>query len=149
MVNKRIMRKTVFDCSLIELPRIQNRSVSLTPINNYKDIPFEAKRIFYVYDIPGGVIRGTHAHKECHEFLIAGSGSFEVHLDDGKDKKIVMLNQPYKGLHIPPGIWASETNFSSGAMCLVFASHEYEEDDYIRDYNSYLDYIRTSKSDLP
>lgn len=132
------MKKTVFDCSIIELPRIQNRSGNITAIENNVEIPFEAERIFYLYDIPGGESRGAHAHKECHQFLVAASGSFEVQLDDGKVKKTVMLNQPYRGLHIPPGIWASEVNFSSGAICLVIASHKYSEGDYIREYSEFL-----------
>ena len=133
------MKRTVFNCSLIELPRIQNRSGNITPIENNIEIPFEAKRIFYLYDIPGGESRGAHAHKKCHQFLIAASGSFEVQLDDGRVKKTVLLNQPYRGLHIPPGIWASEVNFSSGAICLVIASHKYSESDYIRDYSFFLE----------
>ena len=128
------MKNTVFDCSLIELPRIKNRSGNISVVENNKEIPFITKRIFYLYDIPGGESRGAHAHKECHQFLIAASGSFEVKLNDGKVIKTVMLNQPYKGLHIPPGIWASEVNFSSGSICLVLASHNYEENDYIRSY---------------
>lgn len=133
------MKKTVFDCSIIELPRIQNRSGNITAVENNEEIPFDAKRIFYLYDIPGGESRGAHAHKECHQFLVAASGSFEVQLDDGKVKKTVMLNQPFRGLHIPPGIWASEVNFSSGAICLVLASHIYNESDYIRDYEEFLE----------
>ena len=136
------MKITVFDCSLIELPRIQNRTGNITAIENNIEIPFDAKRIFYLYDIPAGESRGAHAHKECHQFLVAVSGSFEVQLDDGKVKKTVMLNQPYRGLHIPPGIWASEVNFSSGAICLVMASHTYDEKDYIRDYKKYINYIK-------
>jgi len=136
------MKKTVFDCSFIELSKIQNRSGNITVIENNVEIPFKIKRIFYLYDIPGGESRGAHAHKECHQFLIASSGSFEVQLDDGKVKKTVMLNQPYKGLHIPPGIWASEVNFSSGAICLVMASHIYDESDYLRDYNEFIKYKR-------
>ena len=132
------MKKTVFDCSLIELPCIKNRTGNITAIENNVEIPFNINRIFYLYDIPGGESRGAHSHKECHQFLIATSGSFEVQLDDGKVKKTVMLNQPYRGLHIPPGIWASEVNFSSGAICLVMASHKYDESDYIRDYDDYL-----------
>jgi len=132
------MKKTVFDCSLIELPRIKNRTGNITAIENNIEIPFNINRIFYLYDIPGGESRGAHAHKECHQFLIATSGSFQVQLDDGKVKKTVMLNQPYRGLHIPPGIWASEVNFSSGAICLVMASHAYDESDYIRVYNNFL-----------
>ena len=137
------MKKTVFDCSLIELPRIKNRTGNITAIENNVEIPFNINRIFYLYDIPGGESRGAHAHKECHQFLIATSGSFEVQLDDGKVKKTVMLNQPYRGLHIPPGIWASEVNFSSGAICLVMASHKYDEKDYIREYGEFLKYKKS------
>ena len=134
------MKITVFDCALLELPRINNRSGNITAIQNKEEIPFDIKRIFYLYDIPGGESRGAHAHKQCHQFLVAASGSFEVQLDDGKVKKTVMLNQPFRGLHIPPGIWASEVNFSSGAICLVMASHKYEENDYLRDYKKFLEY---------
>ena len=134
------MNKTVFDCLIIELKRIKNRTGNITSIENNLEIPFNINRIFYLYDIPSGESRGAHAHKECHQFLIATSGSFEVQLDDGKVKKTVMLNQPYRGLHIPPGIWASEVNFSSGAICLVMASHAYNERDYIRDYKKFLDF---------
>ena len=126
------------DCTLIDLPKIENRSGNITVIENNLDIPFEVKRIFYIYDIPGGESRGAHAHKECHQFLVSASGSFEVHLDDGINKKTVMLNQPYTGLNVPPGIWASEINFSSGAICLVMTSHKFSEDDYIRDYQDFL-----------
>lgn len=134
------MKISVSDCSLIKLPKIENRSGNLTSIQNSIEIPFDIKRIFYLYDIPGGKDRGAHAHIECHQFLIAGSGSFDVLLDDGKSKKLVTLNQPYKGLHIPPGIWASEINFSSGSICLVLASHKYDEKDYIREYGEFLKY---------
>ena len=132
------MKISVSDCPVIELPKIENRSGNLTSIQNSIEIPFDIKRIFYLYDIPGGKNRGAHAHLECHQFLIAGSGSFDVLLDDGKSKKIVTLNQPYVGLHIPPGIWASEVNFSSGSICLVLASHKYDEHDYIREYDKFL-----------
>lgn len=134
------MKISVSDCSVIELPKIENRSGNLTSIQNSIEIPFDIKRIFYLYDIPGGKDRGAHAHIECHQFLIAGSGSFDVLLDDGKSKKLVTLNQPYKGLYIPPGIWASEINFSSGSICLVLASHKYDEKDYIREYGEFLKY---------
>lgn len=134
------MKILVSDCSVIKLPKIENRSGNLTSIQNSIEIPFDIKRIFYLYDIPGGKDRGAHAHLECHQFLIAGSGSFDVLLDDGKSKKLVTLNQPYKGLHIPPGIWASEINFSSGSICLVLASHKYDEKDYIREYDEFLKY---------
>ena len=126
------------DCTLIDLSKIENRSGNITVIENNLDIPFEVKRIFYLYDIPGGESRGAHTHKECHQFLVSASGSFEVHLDDGINKKTVMLNQPYTGLNVPPGIWASEINFSSGAICLVMASDLFDKDDYIRDYQDFL-----------
>ena len=132
------MKNSVYDCSVIELPKIQNIAGNITAIDNKKNIlPFEVKRVFYLYDIPGGESRGAHAHKACHQFLIAASGAFEVFLDDGKVKRQILLNRPYIGLHIPPGIWASEENFSSGSICLVLASHTYDEEDYIRDYNNY------------
>lgn len=128
----------VFHCSLVELPKIQNRAGNITVVDN--TLPFDVKRIFYLYDIPGGESRGAHSHKECHQFLIAASGSFEVLLDDGKTKRQIQLNRANIGLHIPPGIWASEVNFSSGSICLVLASHQYNEKDYLRNYNDYLIY---------
>jgi len=133
---------SVYDCQLVHLKKIGNRNGNITAIENLKDVPFEVKRVFYLYDIPGGESRGAHAHRECHQFIIAASGAFEVMMDDGRVKRQVQLNRPYLGLHIPPGIWASEVNFSSGSICLVLASHEYNEKDYIRsysDYNSWLD----------
>ena len=138
------MKISVSDCSLIQLPKVESRSGNLTPLQNSIEIPFDIKRIFYLYDIPGGKDRGAHAHIECHQFLIAGSGSFDVLLDDGKSKKLVALSQPYKGLHIPPGIWASEVNFSSGSICLVLASHLFDERDYMRDYESFLKWKKLS-----
>jgi len=129
---------TVFDCSIISLPKIQNRAGNITPIHNMVDVPFEIKRVFYLFDVPGGESRGAHAHKQCHQFLIAASGSFEVLLNDGKVQRLVQLNRPYIGLHVPPMIWASEINFSSGAICLVLASEAYTPGDYIRVYNEFL-----------
>jgi len=131
-------RTNVYNCSIIELPKIYNPAGNITVVHNHREIPFDVKRIFYLYDVAGGESRGAHAHKECHQFLIAASGSFEVLLDDGKTKRLVQLNRPYYGLHIPPGIWASEINFSSGAICLVLASHLYNAADYIRDYATFL-----------
>lgn len=138
------MRKfSVYDCSFIELPKIEveERKGNLTFVYNNDTVPFKIKRVFYSYDIPGGESRGAHAHKECHQFLIAVSGSFEVVLDDGRNKRTVLLNRPFYGLHIPPGIWAAEQGFSSGSICLVLASREYESDDYIKDYDEYRKYI--------
>lgn len=134
---------SVYDCSIFELPRIKNRAGNITPVHNNIEIPFSIKRVFYLYDIPGGESRGAHAHRECHQFLIAASGSFEVSLNDGRTQRTIQLNRPYVGLHIPPGIWASEINFSSGAICLVFASHSYNEQDYLRDYNEFILYRNT------
>jgi hypothetical protein len=128
-----------YDCTVFELPKVKNRAGNITAVQNNIEIPFEIKRIFYLYDIPGGESRGAHSHKECHQFLIAASGSFEVLLDDGKTKRLIQLNRPNIGLHIPPGIWASEINFSSGSICLVFASHIYNEQDYLRNYDDYLE----------
>lgn len=135
------MRKTtVFDCSVIELPRLKNRAGNISIAENNINLPFDVKRIFYIYDIPGGEDRGAHAHKECHQFLIAASGSFEVEMDDGVNKRTIVLNRPYYGLHLPPGIWAAEKGFSSGAVCLVLASEVYNEDDYIREYSNFISF---------
>ncbi len=133
-------KPTVYDCSVIELPRIENRAGNITPIHGMKNVPFDIKRVFYSYDIPGGEARGAHAHKECHQFIVAASGSFEVVLDDGRNKRTVLLNRPFYGLHVPPGIWAAEQGFSSGAICLVLASDLYEEEDYLRNYQDFLNY---------
>lgn len=129
---------SVFDCSVIDLGKISFDEGNLTVVENNSSFPFNVKRAFYLYDIAGGESRGAHSHKECHQFLIAASGSFEVSLDDGKFKRQVFLNRPDIGLHIPPGIWASEINFSSGAICLVLASHTYNEEDYVRNYDDFL-----------
>lgn len=131
-------RVSVYDCSIVELPKINNRAGNITPVSNCANIPFNVKRVFYIYDIPGGEDRGAHAHIDCHQFIVAASGSFEIEVDDGVNKRTVLLNRPYFGLHIPPGIWAAEKGFSSGAICLVLASHKYNENDYIRDYSEYL-----------
>lgn len=131
---------TVFDCSIIELPKHTDRAGNISIVENNINIPFDVKRVFYTYDIPGGVDRGAHAHKECHQFLIAASGSFEVEMDDGINKRTIVLNRPYYGLHLPPGIWASEKSFSSGSVCLVLASQGYEEEDYIRSYDDFKTY---------
>ena len=135
-------KTTVYDCSVIELPKIETVGGNITPVHPQINVPFDIKRVFYSYDIPGGEARGAHAHKECHQFLIAASGAYEVLLDDGVNKRTVLLNRPFYGLHIPPGIWASEQAFSSGSICLVLASHGYIEEDYIRNYEDYLEYIQ-------
>jgi uncharacterized RmlC-like cupin family protein len=101
-------------------------------------VPFDIKRAFYIYDIPGGESRGAHAHKRCHQLIIAASGSFDVVLDNGHEQATVTLNRPYQGLHVPPGIWCHEAGFSSGSVCLVLTSEPFDEADYIRDYDEYL-----------
>ena len=128
------------NCNLIKLTQIQDRRGNITPVTNYKEVPFEIRRIFYIYDIPGGENRGGHSHKECHQLLVAASGSFKVELDDGINKETKILNRPNFGLHIPPGIWAAEKSFSSGSVCLVLTSDLYDENDYIRNYIDFKNY---------
>lgn len=135
-----IKNPSVYDCSVIDLPKYMFDEGNLTWVQGGENVPFDLKRTFYLYDIPGGEARGAHAHKECHQFLIAASGAFEVVLDDGVNKRTVMLNRPFCGLHIPPGIWAAEQGFSSGSVCLVLASETYDESDYIRNYDDFMKY---------
>lgn len=133
------MKTTINSCILIYLPKFNKRTKgNLTFIENTSIIPFSIKRIFYIYDIPGGESRGAHAHKKCEQFLIATSGSFNVELNDGTNKKKYELNSPDFGLYIPPGIWASEVDFLPNSTCLVLTSDIYDENDYIRNYNDYL-----------
>ena len=133
---------SVFDCSLCQLNKFHDPEGNLTVVTENVHVPFPINRVFYSYDIPGGEDRGAHAHKECHQFIIAASGSFEVVLDDGTNKRTVTLNRPFWGLHVPPGIWASEQGFSSGSICLVLASHGYSEEDYIRNYDDFMKYVQ-------
>lgn len=132
---------SVFDCSLCQLNKFHDPEGNLTVVSEHVHVPFPVNRVFYSYDIPGGEDRGAHAHKKCHQFIIAASGAFEVVLDDGTNKRTVLLNRPFRGLHVPPGIWASEQGFSSGSICLVLASHGYSEEDYIRNYDDFLKYV--------
>jgi dTDP-4-dehydrorhamnose 3,5-epimerase-like enzyme len=126
------------DCKIIDLPKIMDPRGNLTFMEGQRHVPFDIKRIFYLYDIPTGESRGAHAHKQLHQFLICLSGSFDVALDDGTDKKTVHLNRPWHGLHIPPMIWAAELNFDPGSVCLVLASMTFNESDYYRDYDQFL-----------
>jgi len=128
------------DCRILDVEKVLNRSGNISFLNNDGHLPFQIQRVFYLYDIPGGESRGAHAHKKCHQFLVAASGSFEVLVNDGVEQKIFQLNRSNVGLYIPPGIWASEINFSSGSVCLVLASDLYDASDYIRDYNELLNY---------
>lgn len=129
---------SIYDCCILELNKIHNRAGNITVIEGGINLPFEVKRIYYLYDVPGGVNRGGHAHKELYQLIVASSGSFDILLDDGLNKKIVELNRPYYGLLVVPGIWRELINFSSGAICLVLASHKYDENDYIRDYSTFI-----------
>lgn len=132
---------TVYDCTIIELDKHHSdRKGNITVVENNKDIPFEVRRTYYLYDVPGGESRGAHAHKELSQLIVAASGSFMVTLDDGKVKRSFLLNRPYQGLLVVPGIWRDLDDFSSGSVCLVLASHKYDEADYIRDYNEYLNF---------
>jgi dTDP-4-dehydrorhamnose 3,5-epimerase-like enzyme len=123
---------------LIELPKIVDPRGNLTFVESFRHIPFDIKRVFYLYDVPTGADRGAHAHKKLHQFLICLSGSFDVHLDDGENVEIVHLNRPWIGLHIPPMLWAAEVNFDPGTICLVLASDKYEESDYYREYSEFM-----------
>ena len=132
---------SVFDCSIIELDRhYDKRFGNLSVVENGKTLPFDVKRVYYLYDIPGGESRGAHAHKELFQLIIAASGSFTVTLDDGEVKRTFLLNRPYQGLYVVPGIWRTLDDFSSGSVCMVLASHIYDKDDYIRDYDEFKAY---------
>lgn len=134
------MKSSVFDCVVMPLSKIYNRAGNITIVEGGKNIPFNIKRIYYLYDIPGGESRGGHAHKELYQLIVAVGGSFDVLLDDGENKKIVNLNRPNYGLYVIPGIWRELTNFSSGSVSLVLVSHFYDETDYIREYEEFLHY---------
>lgn len=125
-------------CKMIELPKIVDKRGNLTFVEENKHIPFKIKRVYYLYDVPGGESRGGHAHKKLQQFIIALSGSFDVILDDGFERKVFHLNRAYYGLYVPIMIWSELNNFSSGSVCLVLASEFYDEEDYIRDYKEYL-----------
>jgi dTDP-4-dehydrorhamnose 3,5-epimerase-like enzyme len=127
----------VNDAKVIPLPKISNSKGSISIIENFNQIPFEVNRVYYLYDIPSGSERGGHAHRELRQLIVAASGSFEIILDDGNERNSIFLNRPNMGLLLPPGLWRELSNFSSGSICLVLASHEYLESDYIRNYNDF------------
>jgi len=130
---------SVFDCSMIELDRHHSdRKGNLTVVQNEDTLPFDVKRVYYLYDVPGGESRGSHAHRELSQLIIAASGSFRVTLDDGKIKRSFFLNRPYQGLYVRPGLWR-------GAVCMVLASDVYRKEDYIRDYNEFLTFREKNK----
>ena len=135
------MKTSVYDCSIIELDRHHSpRKGDISVVENGITVPFDTKRVYYLYDVPGGVDRGGHAHKDLKQLIVAASGSFTVVLDDGIVKRSVVLNRPYMGLYVVPGIWRVLEDFSSGSVCLVLASEKYDPDDYIRDYEEFLKY---------
>ena len=136
-----IAKHTVNDCNIVELDRHHSqRKGDISVVENGKEVPFDVKRIYYLYDVPGGADRGGHAHKELYQLIVAASGAFTVELDDGTNKKAFTLNRPYQGLLIKPGIWRTLTDFSSGSICMVLASEKYDEKDYIRNYNDFGKY---------
>jgi len=136
---------SIQDCRIIELPKITDPRGNLTFIEGKRHVPFDIKRVFYLYDVPTGNSRGAHAHRTLEQCLICLSGSFDVTLDDGFEKKLVHLNRPWECLYIPPMIWAAEVNFDPGSVCLVLASKEYDESDYYRDYDGFIKTVRGGK----
>ncbi len=128
----------VNECKMIDLPKISDPRGNLTFIEGNRHVPFDIQRVYYLYDVPGGAERGGHAHKALFQLIIAMSGSFDVLLDDGKNKKRVHLSRSYNGLYICPMIWRELDNFSSGSVCMVLASNKYEESDYYRDYHEFI-----------
>lgn len=132
-------RYNVKDCMVVELDKHHSdRKGNLTVVENGVTLPFDVKRVYYLYDVPGGESRGSHAHRQLEQLIVAASGSFTVTLDDGKNKRRFFLNRPYQGLYVKPGLWRDLDNFSSGAVCLVLASEVYQKEDYIRDYQEFL-----------
>lgn len=128
---------TINDCKIIDLPKINDPRGNLSVIEEFKQIPFKIKRSYWIYDVPGGEHRGGHAYKENCEFIVALSGSFDVIIDDGKEKRSFSLNRSYYGLYVPKGLWREMDNFSTNSLALVLSSTEYDENDYIRDYEQF------------
>lgn len=133
------MKNTVYDCALIELERHPSERLgNLSVVQSGETVPFDVKRVFFIYDVPGGESRGGHAHRAIKEFIVAASGSFSVTLDDGERRRTVMLNHPYRGLVVEPGVWLTLDDFSSGAIALVFTSDHFTHADHIKDYAEFL-----------
>lgn len=132
---------SVFDCTMVELDKHHSdRKGNLTVVENGMTLPFDVKRVYYLYDVPGGESRGAHAHRELEQLIVAASGSFTVTLDDGRSKRSFFLNRPYQGLYVKPGMWRDLVDFSSGAVAMVLASEVYQNEDYIRDYQEFLEF---------
>ena len=142
-------KTTVYDCALVELPRRTDRTGSLTSLQPGQTCPFKIQRTYYLYDVPGGSSRGGHAHRKLEQLIIAASGSFDVIIDDGRNRRTVMLNRPYYALHIVPGMWREICNFSSGSICLVMASDVFDEADYIRNYEEFRTLKAAASPDFP
>jgi hypothetical protein len=140
------LKTKIADCQVIDLGKIHSRSGNITISEGNKLLPFSVKRVYYLYDVPGGAERGGHAHKNLYQLIVAASGSFDVKLEDGFNSKTLNLNHPYTGLLVTPGIWREIINFSSGSICLVLASELFNEIDYIRDYNVFLKYKNDSSA---
>ena len=140
------IRKLIESCKIIELPKISDPRGNLTFVESGRHIPFDIRRVYYLYDVPGGSERGGHAHKALFQLIIAISGSFDIHLDDSFEKKSVHMNRSYQGLFVCPMIWREIDNFSSGAVCMVLASDYYDEQDYFRDYEKFVDDAKKSAS---
>ena len=139
---------SVFDCSMVELDKHHSdRKGNLSVVEKGVTLPFDVKRVYYLYDVPGGESRGAHAHRDLEQLIIAASGSFTVTLDDGKCKRSFFLNRPYQGLYVKPGMWRDLVDFSSGAVCMVLASEVYQKEDYIRDYQEFLEFRQTESID--
>lgn len=134
-----LQKYSVFDCTMVELDRHHSdRKGNLTVVENGSTLPFDVKRVYYLYDVPGGENRGAHAHKELSQLIVAASGSFTVTLDDGNCKRSFFLNRPYQGLYVKPGLWRDLVDFSAGAVCMVLASDVYKVDDYVRNYDDFI-----------
>ena len=136
---------SIDQCKLIELGKNHHANGNLTVVENCEQVPFDIKRVFYIYDVPGGEERGGHSHKKLQQVIVAISGAFDVLLDDGVNQRSVTLNRPYQGLLVAPGVWSKQHNFSSGSVCLVLASDHYCEEDYVRDYDQFLQLTSNKK----
>ena len=137
---------SVFDCSIVELDKHHSdRKGNLTVVENGTTLPFDVKRVYYLYDVPGGESRGAHAHRNLEQLIVAASGSFTVTLNDGKSKRSFFLNRPYQGLYVKSGLWRDLGDFSSGAVCMVLASEVYDAADYIRDYDEFIEFRKIDK----
>lgn len=137
------MSKLLDKVRVIDFPKICDPRGNLSFVESARHIPFSIKRVFYIYDVPGGETRGGHAHRECAIVLLALTGSFNLRLTDGKEELVIPLNRSNKGVLVPPGVWDTMHDFTTGTVALALASHHYEEEDYIRDYDDYLEYVNT------